>query len=110
MIQIDISNVMEAYRLFDRQAASMQRTIQRSSSLRDIPACGEDVISVDARALFQTKIDEILDAHIAHLDELREARDRLREAAEQYGLVDEQTATGFSAMPQPNSHGFTAER
>ena len=42
----------------------------------------------DAKTVFQPKISEILRVHTAHFNEVREAADRLREAALQYGYTD----------------------
>ena len=69
------------------------------------------MISVDARTVFQSKIDQILDTHAAHLEELREARDRLKEAATQYGLTDEVAAADFGSTHAPSvSPGSAVER
>lgn len=96
MAQINIDNVLQVYRLFDERVAELRASLTSSAKLRDIPACADDPVSQDARRAFQPKIDAILDTHTAYLAEIVEARDRLKEAARSYGLVDDDTATSFS--------------
>ncbi|MBC3194632.1 hypothetical protein H7X46_26640 [Pseudonocardia sp. C8] len=106
--QINIDNVMQACRIFDEQVTSMQRAIQNSALLRNIPACGKDIVSADAQALFQSKIDRILAVHQDHLEEVREARDRLKKAALQYGFTEDQVETSLRAGT-PGFRGPLAE-
>lgn len=111
LLQIDIDNVMQAYRFFECQAHEMLEAQRRASALRDIPACAEDPISLDAVAVFQPKIDAIADVHAAYVTEILEARDRLREAAQQYGLIDAGTAGSFgSARSAPQAGRTVLER
>lgn len=102
MAQINIDNVMQVYRIFDQQVLAMQRALQGASALRNIPTCGDDVISVDARSVFQPKIDQILAEHQRHLDEIREARDRLKDAARQYGLLEQDATSSFRGSDLPS--------
>ncbi|MEQ3552204.1 hypothetical protein WIS52_17155 [Pseudonocardia nematodicida] len=68
------------------------------------------MISDDATPLFQTKINQITQAHWAHHEELLEATDRLREAARHYGLIeDEVTDTLRHTNSGPMFRGHLAE-
>ena len=111
MTQIDQDNVLAAYRVFREQAENMQITITEAAWMNDIPRCGEDVISRDAKAVFQPKIDEILHVHAAHQKEVHEAAERLREAAVQYGLIDEHVASSLRPTDRSaGGRGHTVEK
>lgn len=97
MTQIDVDNVVAAYALFTRQAEEMQRVLREAEWVRRMERCGDDPISFDAQTIFQAKIDQIFDVHQAHLDEIREAANRLREAALQYGYTDDDVAAALTA-------------
>ncbi|GAA1392883.1 hypothetical protein GCM10009613_38670 [Pseudonocardia kongjuensis] len=95
MTQIDITNVMKVHAVLEQRALSIQKALKDSAWLSDIPRCGDDPVSVDAQSMFQRKIDQILTTHEAYLAELNEACTRLKEAAVQYGLVEDETAGSF---------------
>jgi hypothetical protein len=95
MVQIDAHNVLAVHALLAAQAEAMVVALRDANGLRAIPRCGDDVVSVDAQAAFQAKIDSILDIHQAHADEVREAADRLREAALQYRYTDDDIAAAL---------------
>ncbi|MBC3191374.1 PE domain-containing protein [Pseudonocardia sp. C8] len=88
MTQVGPENVLAVHALLRAQAESMAAALRAANWLQAIPRCGDDVVSVDAQALFQQKINAILDVHHAHVDEIREAADRLREAALQYRYTE----------------------
>jgi hypothetical protein len=88
MAQVHVDNVLAVHALLTAQAESMSRALRGANQLRAVPRCADDVVSVDAQKLFQAKIDQILDIHQAHLDEVVEAAERLREAALQYRYTD----------------------
>lgn len=110
MVQINVDNVMQVYRLFDDRVAQLQDGFKLAAQLRDIPACADDPISRDARELFQPKVNAIVDAHAAHAEEVIRARDRLREAAEQYGLLEDEAASAFTPRSLPPSHPSRLDR
>lgn len=111
LLQIDIDNVMQVYRFFDHQATEMLKAQRRAAALRDIPACAGDPVSLDAAAIFQPKISAIADVHAAYVTEILEARDRLREAAQQYGLIEAGSAASFgSARSAPEAGEPLLER
>ncbi|MEU6696690.1 hypothetical protein [Pseudonocardia sp. NPDC046786] len=95
MTQIHIGNVLQTHAALEQQAIAVQLALHDASDLRSIPRCGDDPISRDAQKMFQAKIDHILDTHDVYLAELREACTRLKEAAVQYGLVEDETAESF---------------
>lgn len=103
MLQIDPGNIMGVYRRMDEQFRAMQRVRQQVANLKNVPPCGADPVSLDAVAVFQPKIDSITSAHVDYMDEVQEARDRLKQAAQEYGLIeDENTATLKSSAPPSN--------
>ncbi|MEV1291481.1 hypothetical protein [Pseudonocardia sp. NPDC049635] len=89
MTQIHIDNVLQTHAILAQQAAAIQIALTNAVALRSIPRCGEDPVSKDAQKMFQAKIDLILDSHEDYLVELREACERLRQAAVQYGLIED---------------------
>jgi len=90
MTQITVTNVLQTHAALTKQADAMQiALVDASLNLTNIPRCGEDPVSKDAQRAFQAKIDLILRMHNAHLAELREACERLRQAAVQYGLIED---------------------
>lgn len=81
----------------------MQDSRWVADGLRSIPSCGDDPVSVDAVSVFQPKIDSIVEVHESYLHELVATRDRLKQAAQEYGLIeDENTATLKSTAPPSN--------
>ena len=88
MAQVDADNVLAVHATLAAQADAMTAALRRADWLRDIPRCADDPVSIDAKAVFQPKIAEILDLQWSHLDEVREAAARLREAALQYRYTD----------------------
>ncbi|WP_344024452.1 hypothetical protein [Pseudonocardia kongjuensis] len=95
MTQINISNVLEVHAALEHQIHSIQTAIIKAAPLRNIPRCGDDLVSRDAQKMFQAKIDHILDTHDVYLAELHEACTRLKDAAVQYGLIEDETAESF---------------
>lgn len=97
MTEITTHNVLAVHAVLARQADSISSALRDADWMRDIPRCADDPISRDAKTIFQTKIIAILDVHQAHLDEIREAANRLREAALQYGYTDDDVAAALTA-------------
>lgn len=97
MAQINVDNVVAVHALLAAQAARMRELLLNANWMQDLPLPGQDPISRDARELFQPKVNQILDVHWAHYAEVREAADRLREAARQYGHDDNEITSAFAA-------------
>lgn len=103
LLQINVDNVMDVYSRMDEQARVLQKGRFTADLLRKIPPCGDDPVSLDAVGVFQPKVDLITGVHLDYLLEVREARDRLKQAAQEYGLIeDENTATLKSTAPPSN--------
>jgi hypothetical protein len=95
MAQVGPENVLAVHAILAAQAEAMNAALSAADWMRDIPRCGDDPVSIDAKAAFQPKIDRILQVHRAHLDEVTEAVDRLREAALQYRYTDDDIAAAL---------------
>lgn len=103
MLQINIDNVASVYQRMDEQVRTMQESRWIASRLRSLPPCGDDPVSRDAVTVFQPKVDTIVGTHENYLREVVDARDRLKQAAQEYGLIeDENTATLKSTAPPSN--------
>ncbi len=103
MLQVNADNVMDVYQRLDDRVRQMQARRRAMWNLRSMPACADDPVSVDAVVVFQPKINRIVDTHENYLNEMRDARDRLKQAAQEYGLIeDENTATLKSTAPPSN--------
>lgn len=103
MMHVNADNVMDLYQRLDDRVRQMQARRRAMWNLRNMPACADDPVSVDAVFVFQPKINRIVDTHEDYLNEMRDARDRLKQAAQEYGLIeDENTATLKSTAPPSN--------
>lgn len=103
MLQINVDNVMRVYSSMDDQVRALQKGRFTADSLRRIPPCGDDPVSLDAVGVFQPKVDVVTGVHLDYLLEVVAARDRLKSAAQEYGLIeDENTATLKSTAPPSN--------
>ena len=103
MLQVNKDNVMRVYLHMDEQARALQRGRFTADRLREIPPCGDDPASLDAVSVFQPKIDLITDLHRRYMNEVLEARDRLKKTAQEYGLIeDENVATLKPTTPPYN--------
>lgn len=96
MAQIDIDNVLQVKRLFDERVDAGRRALVNSVALRSMPPCADDPVSQDAVTVFQPKIDVIRKAHSDYVNELIEARNRLVEAVQEYGLTEDENVADFS--------------
>ncbi|MFP5069178.1 hypothetical protein ACLFMI_05880 [Pseudonocardia nantongensis] len=106
MSQVNVDNVMQVHRMLARQVVAMQRALGEAAWLRDIPRCANDLVSIDAKEVFQPKIDQIMRVHEEHLSEVREARDRLKDAAVQYGFTEHEVADSIKTTElRPVQHG-----
>ncbi|OLL71143.1 hypothetical protein Ae168Ps1_5646c [Pseudonocardia sp. Ae168_Ps1] len=89
MVQITTGNVVQVHAILAAQAERMYTALKDAEWLRNLPAVGQDPVSLDARRAFQPKVNHILDTHWAHYVEVREAADRLLVAARQYGHAED---------------------
>ncbi|MBP2367083.1 PE domain-containing protein [Pseudonocardia parietis] len=97
--QVNVDNVLQVAGLLRNQADVIERNLtERSWQLRVIP-CGLDPVSQDARALFQSKIDQVLEVHWAHCAELRAAVEALRQNAVRYDFTETELARAFGEGP-----------
>lgn len=103
LAQVNAANVLAVHRALRTQFESMLAALGDVAWMNDIPACAEDPVSKDAKAQFQPKVRAILEVHTAHCNEVKEAADRLREAARQYGFTENEIEASFrrDAGPVP---------
>ena len=104
MAQVGVDNVLAVHAMLAAQAEAMNAALRAADWMRDIPRCADDPVSVDAKAVFQLKIDQILDVHDAHLEEIVEAAGRLREAAYEYRYTEADIETAL--VPARESFGL----
>lgn len=85
-MQIDIDNVLQVGRTLASQRDALELALSRAERDLDLAPCGLDPVSRDAAQLFRAKVGQITAVHWAHFEEVREATDRLTEAARHYRL------------------------
>ncbi|WP_226352391.1 MULTISPECIES: hypothetical protein [unclassified Pseudonocardia] len=93
--QVSADNVLAVARVLRTRADDMESMLNASLNGLDLRPCAEDPVSLDARDLFQRKIDHILAGHWAHCAELRAAHTALRATALEYGVTDTDLAREF---------------
>ena len=98
MAQVNSANVLAVRNELRFQAEQMQRALHRASWDCRVEPCGQDPVSLDAAKTFDAKIQRIIEAHTAHLNEITEAADRLYEAARQYGYTEESIRASLDSM------------
>lgn len=96
MTQIHVDNVLQVHGVLASEADAIEKVLFEANWMRNIPRCADDPISINARDAFQKKIDQILDVHQAHHDELTEAVVRLRQAAREYEFTDDEVLVVFN--------------
>ena len=89
IVQIDISNVLRVGQVLASQRDALELALSRAERELDLTPCGLDPVSGDAAQQFRTKLQQIKAVHWAHFEEIREATDRLVEAARHYELDEE---------------------
>lgn len=109
MLQVDADSVLGVYRRMDEQVRSMQESRWTATRLRNLPACGDDPVSRDAVTVFQPKVDAIIRIHEGYLRELVDARERLKQAAQEYGLIENENAVTLKPTT-PSYNGPLLER
>lgn len=93
--QVNVDNVLQVARLLRQQADSIEATlVERAWQLRVKP-CGRNPVSEDARELFQAKVDQIIEVHWAHWEELQAAVDALYRSADRYSFTERQLEYAF---------------
>lgn len=109
LVQVHVGNVLQVRNVFlkeERDIASVLRRARRELTLRP---CGTDPVSDDVTPMFQAKIDHIVETHWAHVRELHESTERLREAALDYGFTDDEIDRSFATYDAGVS-GRTVDR
>lgn len=99
IVQIDIDNVLLVGRALATQRDALELALSRAERELDLAPCGLDPVSRDAAQLFSAKVGQIKAVHWAHLDEVQEATDRLREAARHYQLDEALIEKAFRPEP-----------
>ena len=111
MAQVDATNVLAVRNQLRFQAEEMQQALREAAHCFPVKPCGRDVVSLDAATLFDEKVQHLVEIHVAHLNEVVEAAERLHEAALQYGYTEDSIQTSFkNAHPgmQERLEGFRA--
>lgn len=83
--------------MLHKQERDITAILTHADRQLDLQPPGADPISGDATPRFRHKIQQIKDVHWAHVHELHEATERLREAARHYGWTEEQIDDSFKA-------------
>lgn len=96
MTQVNPDNVLQVRNALRQQMETMLPALQDATFATRLIPCGPDPISIDATPMFQHKIDAILKIHWAHYTEIKEAVDRLSEAARDYGYAEDQIRRSFT--------------
>lgn len=97
MTQVNRDNVLAVRNAIKQQADDLQRTLQMTTAEIRVGKCGGDPISADAVPMFMHKIGEVLAIHWNHLQEVREAVDRLTDTARRYGYTEGQIQESFKS-------------
>lgn len=103
MLQVDVENVMAVYQRLDEQVRALRTKRHDVLNLKNVPPCAEDPVSLDAVTVFQPKIDSITKIHAEYVTEIAEARDRLKRAAQEYGLLEQENERALKASDPPYS-------
>lgn len=95
LTQIHIGNVLQVRNVLLRQQMDIEKLLTDAKQNLQLGRAGGDPISADVTPLFQAKIDQLLSVHWAHVHELTEATERLRQAALHYGFTDDEVDDSF---------------
>lgn len=98
LIQVDSRNILQvrnAYVAQQERLVDALRAAQNSRSRTGL-APGRDPISVDYADIFGRKVDTVVDRFRDHVAELREATNRLGEAAREYGFTEDEIEQSFT--------------
>lgn len=101
MLQVNVDNIMVLYQKMDDHVRQLQAGRGVTTHLRNLPPCADDPVSRDAVVVFQPKINSLVDTHVHYLNEVRAARDRLKEAAQEYGLIEDENAVTLKPTTPP---------
>lgn len=101
MLQVNADNIIVVYQQMDDHLRQMQAGRRVRGNLRNVPACADDPVSLDAVVVFQPKINSLVDVHERYVDEVRDARDRLKQAAQEYGLIEDENAATLQPTTPP---------
>lgn len=98
LMQVNSDNILQvrnAYLAQQQRLADAVRTAQHGRPLTGL-APGRDPISLDYAPVFGTKVGTVVDRVRNHVEELREATNRLREAAREYGFTEDEIKQSFT--------------
>lgn len=96
--QVNVDNVLQVAAQLRKQADDISRELYTRAPDLVVGSCGRDPVSLDAQQLFQRKIDQILEVHWRHVEELRAAVEALRQAAHRYGYTDSIIESTFTTL------------
>lgn len=100
LVQVNSDNVLQVRNAYRTQQQRLDDTLHdaRQSQGRILP--GRDPISTYYGPVFESRVDAVLERFRAHVEELREATNRLAEAAREYGYTEDaikQSLTDFQS-------------
>lgn len=95
LVQVDPDNILQVRNAYLTQQQRLTDAVlaARRDRTRILP--GRDPISVDYADVFGQKVNTVVDRFRAHVDELREATNRLGEAAREYGFTEDEIEGSF---------------
>lgn len=97
LTQINIDNVIQVHNALHKQEQDMRILLHNANRELHLDPAGGDPISAEVTPRFRAKIAEIKAVHWAHVHELAEATERLRQAARHYGFTDDEIGDSFTA-------------
>ena len=100
MMQVTPENVLQVRNAIKLQADAIRDALQSVGNELVVGFCGKDPTSSDAASAFNPKIQEVTDIHWRHHAELSEAVVRLSQAAQEYGLTEQQIDDSFKRARQ----------
>ena len=97
LLQVDTDNVLAVGHAFQKYADDLRSELVRTRKDAQLGLCGMDPVSLDAvkPSSFGGKIDQLLDVHWKHWEELAAVVDRLRETALSYGHTEAEISHTF---------------
>lgn len=97
LTQVNVDNVLQVRNVLHKQERDIKTLLGQANRDLDLLPAGADPISADVTPLFRAKLDQIKQVHWAHVRELEEATERLRETALHYGFTENDVDESFKA-------------
>lgn len=95
LVQVNPDNILQVRNAYLAQQQRLDDTLQDARRSRAAILPGRDPISIDYAPVFGSRVDAVVDRFRAHVEELREATNRLGEAAREYGFTEDEIEGSF---------------